>query len=220
MTAETGFEEELKAEEKKHKKILKYDLETFIVLIVIVAFVVFTNLMLKSSYKPVGKVRAGIAPALIECNKSILNVGETFRKNTTDDNARIAVDAAKLAFDGAIAYYGKSVTKGVSDGIIVSVLDSCYQSAVHFHNVISTQQNLDGLGVSTAMLTSMDNDIRRLKEKADSLMTGIDAYNSTGFFLTFSWVTPYPSTIAYDRIILPEMQPMATTTPAEKPESK
>jgi len=216
MTAESGFEEELKAEEKKHKKILKYDLETFIVLIVIVGFIVVTNLILKSNYKPIGRIRAGVAPALIECNKGIMNVAETFRKNTTDDQARASVDAAKLSFDGAILYYGKSVTKGVSDGVIVSVLDSCYEAASRFHDVISKQQNLDGLGVSENMLTVMDNDIKRLKEKTDSLMVGIDEYNTSGFFLKLSWATPYPGTIAYDRINLPELQPMATTTPADK----
>ncbi len=66
----TQFEEELKAEEQKHKKIIKYDLETFIALFIIVAFVVTANLVLKSAYKDIGKLKTEVSPVSTHATKT------------------------------------------------------------------------------------------------------------------------------------------------------
>ncbi|HMD14175.1 MAG TPA: hypothetical protein VKI62_06085 [Bacteroidota bacterium] len=212
----TQFEEELKAEEQKHKKIIKYDLETFIALFIIVAFVVTANLVLKSDYKDIGKLKTEVSPALNECNKGILNVSETFHKNSTDDQARTSVDSVKTLFDGSIVYYGQMVKKGTDVALIIHVIDSCYKSAVEFRNVLGTQKGLAENGVSGVTLDAMDNSIKNLKGKIDSLVTSVDAYNASGFFLKFSWVTPYPGPIEYTHVVLPEIQPLATNTPDTK----
>jgi|GEM_PF-6094590 len=212
----TQFEEELKAEEQKHKKIIKYDLETFIALFIIVAFVVTANLVLKSAYKDIGKLKTEVSPVLNACNKDILNASETFHKNATDVQARTSVDSAKTLFDGSIVYFGQMVKKGTDAGLIIDVIDSCYKAAVGFRNVLGSQKGLAENGISDETLGAMDNSLKSLKGKIDSLVTSVDTYNASGFFLKVSWVTPYPGTIEYAHVILPEIQPLATNTPDTK----
>lgn len=202
----TEYQQELEAEEKKHRKIIKYDMEIFVVLLVLAIVVTTINFILKGEYQSVAKAKSGVAPAIIECNKSILNMAETFRKNSTDSVERVNVDIAKISFDAAIVYYGTVMKKNMDDGDIVHVIDSCYLMAVRFHDVIQSQKSLSETGITSAMLTGLKSDIKHLKEKANLLVTGIDEYNSSGLLLKVSWMTPYPGKIEYQHAMLPDIQ--------------
>lgn len=221
MATNPNFEEELEKQEQKHKKIVKYDMEILIAFFVVLIIIIIENFFLKANYKAVGEAKSGLAPAIIECNKSILNAAETYRKNSGESNAVAIVDAAKMSFDTAIGYCGKTLPmKGTKEGRIVDVLDSCYMTAFRFHNVLESQKNLHEAGVTVSMINNMDKDINRLKENIDSLVAGIESYNSSGFCLKFSWVTPYPGTIEYRHFPLPEVQPFVDTVAAVKPNVK
>ncbi len=215
MATDSQYEQELEAEEKKHKKILKYDLELFVILIIFIIFVTIVNLILRADYKVVAGMKPTLAPTLVECNKSILNAAETFRKNATDVQARAAVDAAKLSFDSAILYYGRTIQKGTPDGVVLNVFDSCYMVALRFRSVLESQQHLAEYGVTPEMIAVMDNDINALRGKLDTLTAKVEVYNSSGFFLKFSWLTPYPGTIEHDRVALPELQPVIVAAPQD-----
>ncbi len=208
MNDNNAFEENLEAQEKKHKKFIKYDFEALVVICVLVVVLVVVNFALKANYKNIAKIKPGLAPAVIECNKSILNVAETYRKNSTDIQGRNDVDAAKLSFDSVIYYYGKMISKGTDEDVFIRVIDSCYRVAWRFRNVLESQKGLNEAEVSSTMIEDMDSDIRRLKEKADSLVAAVDDYNAAGFFLKLNWLTPYPGTIEYTRNPLPDLQPV------------
>ena len=214
MDQNTGFEEVLEAQEKKHKKFIKYDFEALVVICVFIIVMIIVNFTLKSGYKNIGKLKPTLAPAVIECNKSILNVAETYRKNSTDLQGRSSVDGAKMSFDTVIAFYGKTITKGTEEGVIIRVLDSCYMVAYRFRSVLVSQKGLNEAEVSSAMIQGMDADIRHLKEKSDSLVAAVDSYNSSGLLLKLSWLTPYPGTIEYTHTILPDLQPVPAVVPA------
>ena len=53
MNDNMEYEEQLEKEEKKHKKIMKYDMEIGIILLIVVVVVTVSNLMLKSSYESI-----------------------------------------------------------------------------------------------------------------------------------------------------------------------
>jgi hypothetical protein len=220
MSTVSDFEKELEVQEKKHKKILKYDMEILTILILAAAFVAVASLVLKSAYKPVKEAKSGLAPALIECNQSILRNAETYMKNSTHYAARESVDARKKTFDAAIGYYGTVTKKGTREGLILDAFDSCYNGAVQFRNVFELQEGLSDAGISDEMLAGMDNRIKLLKVKRDSLVAGIEAYNATGFFLAFSWLTPYPGTIEYKAPPLPELQPIIDSSHVSSPKPK
>lgn len=207
MPPESQFEQELEAQEKKHRRWMKYDLETIVVILVIAAFVVVVNLGLRSEYRSIGKVKSGIAVSMTECNKSILDVAETYRKNTFDSLARARVDGAKMSFDTAITDYNRFVNKRENDGLLVRELDSCYLAAATFRTMLGSKKALSSSLVTPEMLDVMDNQIRHLGVMIDSLAVGVEAYNSSGFFLTFSWLTPYPGKLEYQHSPLPELQP-------------
>ncbi len=207
MSPESQYEQELEAQEKKHRRWMKYDLETLVVLLVIAAFVVLVNLSLRSDYRSIGKVKSAIAPAMTQCNKSIMDVAETYRKNALDTLARVRVENAKLSFDMAIIDYNKIVNNRANDGQIVSELDSCYLAAAMFRSALGSKKIINENSVSTEMLNAMDNDIKRLGTMIDSLVIGVNSYNSSGFFLTFSWLTPFPGKLEYNHFTLPELQP-------------
>ena len=212
----TTFEEDLETQEKKHKKFVKYDLRILVVLLVVLVFIIVENFFLKADYKAVSEPKVGIPSAISECGKSILNVAETYHKNSGDSGGVAAVDAAKLSFDTAIGYFGKVVKKGTKDDAIVTVIDSCYRTAIRFHTVLTAQKNLQIAGVSIPMINNLEKDIKHLRVIIDSLVTGIDAYNSAGFCLKFSWLTPYPGQIEYTHTDLPEVQILQDTSAAVK----
>ncbi len=202
------YEEQLEKEEKKHKKIVKYDTEIFVVLVIVVLFVTVVNLILKSEYKSISSIRPNLAPAVVECNKFILNAAETFHKNSSDSAGRAEVDAAKSSFDGALAYYGRTVKKGTEDALYLNVIDSCYMTAFRFRTSLRSQKDLRGGGITDEMLANIDTGIRDLKQKIDSLVSGMNEYNAAGFFLTFSWLTPYPGKIEFTHSTLPDLEPI------------
>lgn len=208
MEDKNAFEEGLEAQEKKHKKFIKYDFEALVVICIFVVVLVVVNFTLKADYKCIGKIRPEIAPMVIECNKSILNVAETFRKNSTDIQARTSVDAAKMSFDSVILYYGKTITKGSEEAQFIRVIDSCYMVAWRFRNILEAQKDLNQAEVSQTMIQDMDNDIKHVKDKADSLAAAVDSYNGSGFLLKLNWLTPYPGKIEYTRNTLPDLQPI------------
>jgi hypothetical protein len=212
MSENSGFEEELEAGERKHRKIVKYDMELFVAIIIFVIIVVTVNFILKADYKPVGKIKPELPPSIIECNKSILNVAETFRKNSTDLQARASVDASKMSFDTVISYYNKVITKGTDEAVTIRVLDSCYMVAFRFRDTLESQKGLNEAGITPPVINGMDNDIRQLKAKIDSLVAGVDSYNSSGFFLKLNWLTPFPGKIEYNHVALPEVQPIVASS--------
>jgi hypothetical protein len=220
MSDNAEYEELLQKEEKKHKKILKYDMEIGITLVVIVIIISVANLSLKSNYQAIKEARAGIAPLMIECNKDILNAAETFRKNSTDSAAIVQIDKAKLAYDGAILYYGKTMKKGMDEGLIVAVLDTCFRAANTFRTTLESQPELLRTGVTVPMLNAMDKNILQIRTKIDSLIAGIESYNAGSFFLFLNSVTPYPGKIEYQRLNLPDVTPYTEPPPAEKPAGK
>ena len=214
------FAHELEVEEKKHKKVVEYDLVIFGVLIIVFAFAAVSTLVLKSAYKPVKDVKYSVAQALQQCNKSILTAAETYRKNTTDMAARDRVDAGKTAFDAAVSYYGGVAKKGTGEGVMLAAVDSCYRCGARFRDTLEVQRNLIDAGLSADMLNGMEKDLNRLKEKRDSLLAGIEAYNSNGFFLKLSWITPYSGKIEYTSGALPELQPIAPSSPPQETKDK
>ncbi len=209
------YEEELEAEEKKHRKFIKYDMELFIVLIIVVVFITAVNLILKSEYKSISSTKPDVAPAVVECNKNILNAAETYHKNSSDSAARATVDGAKASFDAALAYYGRTIKKGTEEAVFLSVVDSCYMTAFRFRSVLRAQKDLGSSGVSDLMLNNVDTGIRQLKQEIDSMVVGIDAYNQAGFILKFNWLTPYPGKIEYNHASLPDLEPIVAL-PAEQ----
>jgi hypothetical protein len=220
MSDNSEYEELLEKEEKKHKKFIKYDMEIGVFLLVVIIVISIANLSLKSNYQPIKEIRAGIAPLIIECNKDILNSAETFRKNSTDSLAITQIDKAKLAYDGAIVFYGKMMKKGMEEGVVVNVLDTCFNAANHFRTTLEVQPELVHTGLTVQMLNAMDNNILHLRGKIDSLVAAIETYNAGGFFLNLSSVTPYPGKIEFRRPLLPDVTPYTEPPPAEKPKDK
>jgi hypothetical protein len=216
MPAVNDFAHELEVEEKKHKRVVEYDLVAFGVIILIVAFAAVATLVLKSAYRPVKEMKLNVAQALQQCNKSILTAAEAYRKNTTDYEARARVDAGKSAFDAAVIYYGTVARKGTGEGLMLAAVDSCYRVGLKFRATLASQWNLKESGVEAGMIGNMENDLKLLKEKRDSLMSGIESYNSSRFFLNFSWITPYSGTIEYNPVSLPEMELVVQQPPPVK----
>jgi hypothetical protein len=215
MSTNDAYEKELEAEEQKHKKLIKYDVELIVIALVIVAFTTIVNLYLKSEYKGISEIRPDLAPAVIECNKSILNAAETYRKGVTDTTLRVAVDETKLAFDRSILYYGKVVKKGTDETTLLTAVDSCYFSAVRFRTALRTSKELKEAGVTDLQLTAVDNAITALHQKIDTLADAVAGYNKAGFLLKFSWLTPYPGTIEHSHAPLPDLEPMSALPPKQ-----
>ena len=207
MPTESQYEQELEAQEKKHRRWMKYDLETLVVLVIIAGFIVAVNLILRTDYRSIGKVKSALAPTMNQCNKSIMDVAETFRKNSVDSASRARVEGAKISFDIAITDYNKLLNNRANDGVIVSELDTCYLAAVNFRVALGAKKTLNVNEISTDMLDAMDKDISHLGTMIDSLTAGVDSYNASGFFLTFSWITPFPGKLQYQHLKLPELQP-------------
>ncbi len=215
MSTNDEYEHELEVEEQKHKKIIKYDVELIVVALVIVAFTTIVNLYLKSEYKEISELRPTIAPAVVDCNKSILNAAETYRKGVTDTANRVGVDNAKLAFDQSILFYGRVVKKGTDDATLLNAVDSCYYSAVRFRSALRTAKELRESGVTDLQLADIDKTIAALHEKIDTLAANVAAYNNAGFLLKFSWLTPYPGTIEHSHTQLPELEAVSALPPKE-----
>ncbi len=216
-TVTEDYEQQLELGEKKHKKLVEFDLVAVAIVVIVVAFLSITNLSLKSSYKPVREGKTNTTQALSECNKSLLNIAETFRKNTGDDQARAGIDAQKAAFDAAIGYYGAVVRKGTAEGVFLTAIDSSYRAAVATHRFLESQKDLKGDGVGPEMLANLDQTLKRLKDNRDALVAGIKAYNASGFFLAFSWMTPYPKKIEHAATPLPEFTPFAELAAVVQP---
>ncbi len=208
MPPESQFEQELEAQEKKHRRWMKYDLETLVLLLVIAAFVVAANLNLRSAYRSIGQVKSALAPTMIQCNKGILDVAEAYRRNTIDTVSRARVDDAKLSFDQAITDFNKVVNIRQYDGRTVSELDTCYLSAAAFRQALGTRKVLNENAVTNDMLDALDKDIGTLGVMIDSLAAGVNDYNGAGFFLTFNWLTPFPGKLEYHHVRLPALQPI------------
>ena len=216
MSTINEFEKELETEEKKHKKILEIDFIGIAVIAVIIIAIVIVNLFLKSAYKPIRETESVISQSLTTCNKTILDLAETFRSNSTDSAARVIIDEGKRRFDVAIMFYGSTIKKG-NEGLLLEAVDSCYLVAARFRTMLESQGNLKEVGISAQMLNDIDRAVVLLKERRNMFLSEMQSYNNSGFMLNFNWLTPYPGKIAYTANASVEMEPVVKGSPANAP---
>ena len=156
----------------------------------------------------------------MESNKDILNAAETFRKNSTDSASIAAIDKAKLTYDNAILFYSKTMKKGMEEGLVVTVLDTCFIAGNNFRTALEAQPEVLKNGLTVQMLNAVDNDMLRLRGKIDSLVAGIGTYNNSGFLLHLSSLTPYPGKVEFRHQPLPEVALYREPVPAPAPDKK